>query len=181
MRQQQRNGLGSARPLPDPSATRPLPDPAVAGGGGPRPLPDPDKYAPGTNRTDRYLSQHTAPKVSAPTVSTAPDTALSTTGEQAAETSRRLLSQQKTKAGGWASKSLLEREMERERERQREWEEAQKESSDTPRERNDAFGPKGESWDAHQYGYLGGDSQNRGTQGIGFGARRQILGPRPQR
>ena len=45
--------------------------------------------------------------------------------ERAGEDARRQQSQQKTKAGGWASKSLLEREMERERERQKEWEEQQ--------------------------------------------------------
>jgi len=31
----------------------------------------------------------------------------------------------------------------------------------------------------NQYGYTGGDSQNRGVGGIGFGAKRQIIGPRP--
>ena len=36
---------------------------------------------------------------------------------------------------------------------------------------------EGQSWDVNQYGYLGGDSQNRG--GITFGGKRQILGPRP--
>jgi len=50
---------------------------------------------------------------------------MTSTSERAAEDARRMESQKKTKAGGWASKSLLEREMERERERQREWEEAQ--------------------------------------------------------
>ena len=50
---------------------------------------------------------------------------MSSTSERAAEDARRAASQQKTKAGGRASKSLLEREMERERERQREWEEAE--------------------------------------------------------
>lgn len=38
----------------------------------------------------------------------------------------------------------------------------------------------GQSWDVHQYGYMGGDSQNRGGAGLGVGgARRQIIGPRP--
>ncbi|KAI4211468.1 MAG: hypothetical protein LQ351_005770 [Letrouitia transgressa] len=74
--------------------------------------------------------------------------------------------------------SLLQREMELERQRQQEWEEAQKESDQaaSQRRKEGGFGPAGESWDAHQYGYLGGDSQNRG--GPGLGGRRQLVGPR---
>lgn len=68
--------------------------------------------------------------------------------------------------------------MERERQRQREWEQAQQATKAAPRDR--AEGPRpGQSWDVNQYGYVGGDSQNRGAQGIGFGGRRQIIGPRP--
>ncbi|KAI4085954.1 MAG: hypothetical protein LQ344_007979 [Seirophora lacunosa] len=78
------------------------------------------------------------------------------------------------------SSSLLDREMELERQRQREWEEAQKSTraaaAASGRTKDDGFGPKGESWDVHQYGYLGGDSQNRG--GPGLGGRRQLVGPR---
>ena len=84
----------------------------------------------------------------------------------------------KPKAGGWASKSLLEREMERERERQREWEEAQKRTSEARRDLKEGT-RQGQSWDVNQYGWLGGDSQNKGGSGIGFGGRRQIIGPRP--
>jgi hypothetical protein len=98
--------------------------------------------------------------------------------ERLAEDTRRLQSQQKTKAGGWASKSLLEREMENERQRQKEWEEAQKNVQKAPRDDKEGVGP-GQSWDVNQYGYTGGDSQNRGGGGIGFGGRRQIIGPRP--
>ena len=68
--------------------------------------------------------------------------------------------------------------MELERQRQREWEESQaatREAAATGK-KEDGFGPKGESWDVHQYGYLGGDSQNRG--GPGLGGRRQLVGPR---
>lgn len=187
LRQQHRDFSGGARPLPEPgsTSTRPLPDPGSSStipavSSGPRPLPNPDAYAPGTTRTSRFLASNPAPSTPSAAVNTAPDSAISTSGEQAEETTRRLLSQQKTKAGGWASKSLLEREMERERERQREWEEAQKEAKERPRNESEAFGPAGETWDAHQYGYMGGDSQNRGGQGIGFGGRRQIIGPRPQ-
>ncbi|KAL9627020.1 MAG: hypothetical protein Q9204_006866, partial [Flavoplaca sp. TL-2023a] len=50
--------------------------------------------------------------------------------------------------------SLLNREMELERQRQREWEESQaatREAAATGK-KEDGFGPKGESWDVHQYG-----------------------------
>ncbi|KLP01217.1 calponin [Fusarium fujikuroi] len=91
-------------------------------------------------------------------------------------------SQNKTKAGGWASKSLLEREMEMERQRQREWEEAQKETAAAVRSNEGVDGIGGGiggRWDVGQWaGYTGGDSQNKGSVGIGAG-RRQIVGPRP--
>lgn len=68
--------------------------------------------------------------------------------------------------------------MERERERQREWEEAQKRTKEA--KRNPMEGSReGQSWDVNQYGWLGGDSQNKVGSGIGFGGRRQIIGPRP--
>jgi hypothetical protein len=79
--------------------------------------------------------------------------------------------------------------MELERQRQREWEEAQQETAAKA-----ALNPAGEEraggvdgigggiggrWDVGQWaGYTGGDSQNKGAQGIGAG-RRQIVGPRP--
>ncbi|KAI4231232.1 MAG: hypothetical protein L6R40_007802 [Gallowayella cf. fulva] len=74
--------------------------------------------------------------------------------------------------------SLLNREMELERQRQREWEESQAATREAAVQgkKEEGFGPKGESWDVHQYGYLGGDSQNRG--GPGLGGRRQLVGPR---
>jgi hypothetical protein len=72
--------------------------------------------------------------------------------------------------------SLLEREMELERQRQREWEEAQKETATRARGEVDGVGGR---WDVSQWsGYTGGDTQNKGAQGIGAG-RRQIVGPRP--
>jgi transgelin len=151
------------------------PTPAIASA---RPLPTPDtSYTPGSNRTDRFLSSNPAPAAPKPSSHRPAD--YSTTTEVDLENQRRLASQQKTKAGGWASKSLLEREMERERERQREWEEGQKETASKARDGKEGVGP-GQSWDVHQYGYLGGDSQNRGGPGLGVGgARRQIIGPRP--
>ncbi|KAK3391864.1 hypothetical protein B0T20DRAFT_67685 [Sordaria brevicollis] len=88
--------------------------------------------------------------------------------------------QQKT--GGFAALSLLEREMELERQRQREWEEAQQETAKAVRAEdgvNGIGGGIGGRWDVGQWaGFTGGDSQNRGTQGIGAG-RRPIVGPRP--
>jgi hypothetical protein len=72
--------------------------------------------------------------------------------------------------------------MEMERQRQQEWEESQKEvkSKVPPGDGVDGIGGGiGGKWDVNQWtGYTGGDSQNRGTQGIGSG-RRQIVGPRP--
>lgn len=159
------------RPLPEPmapvSTARPLPEPS------PRPLPDPATYAK-QNRTDRYLASNPPPVAPKPTSYIPPE--LTSTSERAGEDARRVESQAKTKAAGWASKSLLEREMERERERQQEWEESQRALQSTPKDPNAGTG-EGQSWDVNQYGYMGGDSQNKG--GISFGGRRQILGPRP--
>ena len=143
----------------------------------PRPLPNPTAYTPSTTRTDRFLSSNPAPAPAQPASHRPAD--YSTTTEVDLENQRRKESQAKTKAGGWASKSLLEREMERERERQREWEEGQKQVAQAPRDTTQGYGP-GQSWDVHQYGYMGGDSQNKGGPGLGVGgARRQIIGPRP--
>lgn len=135
-----------------------------------RPLPNPATYTPPPS---------SLPTPSQPTSHIPPEASFSTTTEQSAETARRIATQQKTKAGGWASKSLLEREMEHERERQREWEESQSQTKELAKKgvKESGSGP-GESWDVNQYGYLGGDSQNRG--GPGLDGRRQILGPRPR-
>ncbi|EXJ74604.1 uncharacterized protein A1O5_02901 [Cladophialophora psammophila CBS 110553] len=156
-----------------PKPPRPEPTPSTSS----RPLPDPATYQPGTNRTDRYLASNAAPYQ--PNVASHRPQDFSTTTEVDLENQRRIQSQQRTKAGGWASKSLLEREMERERERQREWEEAQKDTASRARDIKEGSGP-GQTWDVHQYGFMGGDSQNRGGPGLGVGgARRQIIGPRP--
>ncbi|KAJ9258196.1 hypothetical protein DTO212C5_8770 [Paecilomyces variotii] len=171
------------RPLPDPKAAqqtspRPLPDPKVAAQTSPRPLPSPAAYA---SRTDRFLASNPAPSPPKPSSHRPED--YSSTAEIDAENSRRIAAQQKTRAGGWASKSLLEREMERERERQREWEEGQKQTSEAAKKglKDDVgVGPGQGAWDVHQYGFMGGDNQNRGGPGLGIGgARRQIIGPRP--
>jgi hypothetical protein len=72
--------------------------------------------------------------------------------------------------------------MEMERQRQQEWEEAQKETAAAARSGDGVDGIGGGiggRWDVGQWsGYTGGDSQNKGGQGIGAG-RRQIVGPRP--
>lgn len=176
-----------ARPLPEPTPTapslptRPVPSPIPS----PRPLPDPAAYAKPSqspafpshqpqNRTERYLSSHPAPTPSPPKSHIPPE--LTSTAELRAEDARRAASQQKTKALGWASKSLLEREMERERERQKEWEETQRALQDQAKDPH-AGTRGGQSWDVNQYGYMGGDNQNT-LGGIGAG-KRQIIGPRP--
>ncbi|KAH8879906.1 hypothetical protein GQ53DRAFT_704868 [Thozetella sp. PMI_491] len=202
----------SPRPLPDPTAAAPPPAKVKThrtGGDGPppipvrkhntgsRPLPDPTAYAqpppqpprshqppPQTqhNRTrnDRYLQTNPAPDAPLPHQTYSRE--LGATAERDAEDRRRIAAQKQTKAGGWASKSLLEREMEMERERQREWEEAQQETAKAVRSGDGVDGiggGMGGRWDVGQWsGYTGGDNQNRGGAGIGAG-RRQIVGPRP--
>ncbi|USP81654.1 hypothetical protein yc1106_08928 [Curvularia clavata] len=160
------------RPLPEPTAaptlpTRPLPEPSA------RPLPDPSAYSK-QNRSDRYLASNPPPTAPKPQTHIPPE--LTSTSEQRAEDARRAAAQTKTKAQGWASKSLLEREMERERERQKEWEEAQRAIQEAAKDPNAGSG-SGQSWDVNQYGYMGGDNQNK-LGGIGAG-KRQIIGPRP--
>ena len=189
---------GPSAPPPSKSP-RPLPDPTPAprvqkNHTGSRPLPDPATYSTPTqtpaqnfsvsqNRTDRYLSSNPAPQKAQPKTTYSNEIGgFDSAAERDAEDRRRVQSQQKTKAGGWASKSLLEREMEMERQRQQEWEESQKEvkSKVASGDGVDGIGGGiGGKWDVNQWtGYTGGDSQNRGAQGIGSG-RRQIVGPRP--
>ncbi|OKL64511.1 hypothetical protein UA08_00460 [Talaromyces atroroseus] len=167
-------------PAPPALPSRPLPNPADAAAPS-RPLPDPSKYGGNESRVDRFLASNPAPVQSRPIAHRPQD--YSTTAEVDAENDRRVAAQAKTKAGGWASKSLLEREMERERERQREWEENQKRTVEAAKRGVGAgisSAPGQGAWDVHQYGYMGGDSQNRGGTGLGVGGpRRQIIGPRP--
>ena len=189
--QKQSQASPSPRPLPTPQTTiapsvRPLPVPTAKQEEEmpARPLPNPISYnsTPQTpNRTDQYLANNPAPTASTPASHIPPEAAFSSTVESEAEAQRRITSQKATKAGGWASKSLLEREMERERLRQQEWEAAQKETQDAAakgfQDPNAGSGP-GQSWDVHSYGYMGGDNMNKGTSGV-YAGRRQILGPRP--
>ena len=170
----------SPRPLPDPTAAPTIKNQNTGG----RPLPDPASYTsppqPAQSRTDRFLSHNEAPAPAQNKQTYSRE--LGATSEQDQEDRRRVESQNKTKAGGWASKSLLEREMEMERQRQREWEEAQKETAAAARSGDGVDGIGGGiggKWDVNQWtGFTGGDSQNKGTHGIGAG-RRQIVGPRP--
>ena len=171
----------SPRPLPVPGAQpSSSKQPAIS----PRPLPDPAAYKSQNatpSRTDRFLSANPAPSPSMTVSHTPPEASFSSAAEQSAEDSRRIASQKNTKAGGWASKSLLEREMENERQRQQEWEESQRQTkSAVERGATDptaGTGP-GQSWDVNSYGYTGGDNLNKSNGGV-FSGRRQILGPRP--
>ncbi|KAI3399385.1 hypothetical protein diail_7112 [Diaporthe ilicicola] len=197
-----------SRPLPDPAVAAAPPPAAMvkthrtgesarSGGtrsrantAGSRPLPDPKAYSsspsttpsPQMSRTDRYLASNpSTPAPPAQQLTYARELG-GGTEERDAEDRRRAQTQQRTKAGGLASKSLLEREMEMERQRQREWEESQKETATRSPGGGGVDGIGGGiggRWDVSQFaGYTGGDNLNRGTQGIGAG-RRQIGGPRP--
>ncbi|KAK0622971.1 hypothetical protein B0T14DRAFT_564378 [Immersiella caudata] len=199
-----------SRPLPDPAAYaspppqqsqqspvqyKPQPQPKPSSQSSPQYQPQPkvpsqlplrsqppqqQQTNPTMSRTDRYLASNPTPQAAAPPPTYSRE--LSSVDERDAEDRRRAAAQKQTKAGGWASKSLLEREMEMERQRQREWEDAQKETARAVRsgEGVDGIGGGvGGKWDVSQWsGYASGDSQNRGAQGIGAG-RRQIVGPRP--
>ena len=134
----------SARPLPNPQLvgftrpTKPLDPPQAepqpqppprASADPPQPSTDTSRYSSSRpqpqNRTDRFLASNPAPELPKPASHHPAEMGMTSGLEQAAEDARRVAGQNRTKAGGWASKSLLEREMERERERQREWEEEQ--------------------------------------------------------
>ena len=175
------HNTGGSRPLPDPSAYASPPQPSSSPNMN-RSFASPPQasVSPNMNRTERYLASNPAPVQKAPPPTYSRE--LGATAERDAEDRRRAQSQQNTKAGGWASKSLLEREMEMERQRQREWEESQKETAKAVRSGDGVDGiggGVGGRWDVGQWsGYTGGDSQNKGGQGIGAG-RRQIVGPRP--
>ena len=187
---QQSTPAKSPRPLPvpgsQPSSSKPPAQPQQQHqpGVSPRPLPDPAAYKsqPHTpSRTDRYLNSNPAPSPSLPTLHTPQEAAFNSSAERDAEDARRHASQNKTKAGGLASKSLLEREMEEERQRQKMWEEDRMATQNAAKrgniDTNAGSGP-GQSWDVNSYGYTGGDNLNKSTSGV-FGGRRQILGPRP--
>lgn len=173
----------SSPPPPPPLPSRPLPEPGQKPS---RPLPTtPSSNVSSTSspfqsprthesRTDRFLATNPAPTSPEPAVHRPED--YSSTAEIDAENRRQIAAQQKTKAGGWASKSLLEREMERERERQREWEENQRRMAEAKKSSSTlpATGHHPQFENDNQ-----GSLQNR-SAGVGVpGARRQIIGPRP--
>ncbi|KAL9128822.1 MAG: hypothetical protein Q9217_002575 [Psora testacea] len=169
------------RPLPTPQISKPSPveelspspSPPTIAALPPRPLPNPATYAvrpPSTSPTRKS-------PFTRPTSTPSPPSQVTPAHHQTPKTATNPL-----KKPPFANpSSLLSREMELDRQRQAEWEEAQKASKAAA-----ASGIKGEgtapgdgAWDVHQYGYLGGDSQNRGGTGIGFGmGRRQLVGPR---
>ncbi|KAI9663854.1 MAG: hypothetical protein M1821_007344 [Bathelium mastoideum] len=203
--QQQWKDQQSSRPLPDPQTmpkplsipARPLPEPSVAketaqdvGARKPpaaRPLPDPSDYKmssqarnptasppSSTNPTAASRSPFSPNRMRSPfarhspSASASPGTNPTTTSPPSSRPS-----------APSAPSSLLEREKELERQRQREWEADQQVTAARPRDAVQGTG-EGQTWDVNQYGWMGGDSQNRGGTGIAFGGRRQILGPRPR-
>ncbi|KAG8529498.1 uncharacterized protein KY384_006135 [Bacidia gigantensis] len=135
-----------------------------------RPLPDPANYTSSTSPTRKspFARPQATPSPSIPTLSKSP----------ASNTPSNPL----RKPPFAKPSSLLSREMELDRQRQQEWEEAQKVTQAAAASgvrSSEAVTPGGGAWDTSQYGYLGGDSQNRGGEGINFGAaRRQLVGPR---
>ncbi|KAI9887542.1 MAG: hypothetical protein M1823_000633 [Watsoniomyces obsoletus] len=165
-----------SRPLPDPTSasfptntnTNSSNNPTSS----PRPLPDPSTYTPPPNgtRVDRFLASNPAPISKVPSRHVSNELGFDSAAERYNEDTRREQSQSKTKAGGWASKSLLEREMERERQRQQEWEEAQKTTREAAA--RNGTGPSSSSSGS------GSGSGGLGL-GLGFTGRRQIIGPRP--
>ncbi|KAK0711030.1 hypothetical protein B0H67DRAFT_516837 [Lasiosphaeris hirsuta] len=172
---QQQRPQPQLKPQPQQKPQPPSPSPLPL-----KPHSQPQQTSPNVSRTDRYLASNPAPQAAAPPPTYARE--LAAVDERDAEDRRRAAAQKQTKAGGWASKSLLEREMEMERQRQREWEEAQQETAKAVRAEDGVDGIGGGiggRWDVSQWaGYTGGDGGNRGQQGIGAG-RRQIVGPRP--
>lgn len=204
---QERNPAVAPRPLPVPQVTPVRSSPLrPQRTGESRPLPVPGQFngrastpSPASEIPRRPLPNPTsAAAVSSPARSPAasprsPSTPASSSVKQAVAAANAVgtkanatpspppLGQPKRLSVGFSSpRTLLEREMELERQRQREWEEQQAETARAPRAPEDVDGVGGR-WDVNQWtSYTGGDSQNRGAQGISVGAsRRQIVGPRP--
>jgi hypothetical protein len=182
-----------SRPLPDPTAyasnspetARPRPQLLPQSSSSPLPQLPPRQPSPQT-RTDRFHNPAPAPvqPASKPAYTQpAPKPAYAQPSPKPTYTREPAPPTQPKKTG--PPKSLLEREMELERQRQREWEEAQRETAKAVRPVGDAGvdgigGGVGGRWDVSQWaGFTGGDSQNRGAQGIGAGRRQIVGGPRP--
>ena len=174
------------RPLPTPSEQAP-PKPPRPSAAESQPPPQPPRPLPTPQSSTKAPPPPTdpSPTPSPPPISTLPPRPLPNPAHYStprkspfARPSSPAVSTPPTKK---PPSSLLSREMELDRLRQQEWEEAQKATKMAAAEggvKEGGTGPGDGAWDVHQYGYLGGDSQNRGGAGIGFGARRQLVGPR---
>ncbi len=168
------------RPLPTPQKSTPAPlptdepsptpSPPPLSSLPPRPLPNPANYASSSPHppSPTRKSPFARPKSPRSSNSTTPSSQQSKPGTTP------------IKKPQFANpSSLLSREMELDRLRQQEWEEAQKTTKAAAASGGASALEDGKAaWDVNQYGYLGGDSQNRGGTGIGFGGRRQLVGPR---
>ncbi|KAK4039982.1 hypothetical protein C8A01DRAFT_16103 [Parachaetomium inaequale] len=182
-----------SRPLPDPTEAAPTP-PIRKQHTGSRPLPNPAAYAAPSPEASRQRQQPLSPQPQQqhqpppPPKQTFSRELPPSTVDPSPETRRRTPAPTTTTTTQKKPPTLLEREMELERQRQREWEEAQQETAkaaavrtggDSQRGVDGIGGGIGGRWDVNQWtGFTGGDSQNKGGQGIGAG-RRQIVGPRP--
>ncbi|KAL8802443.1 MAG: hypothetical protein Q9182_003811 [Xanthomendoza sp. 2 TL-2023] len=165
------------RPLPIPQASsKPLPQQSPSPTPSPPPPSFPSRPLPSPSSTLPTPSITSSAKPPRSPFARPPPTQIST--HQTSRTSSPSPSPFQSSRSSKAPSSLLNREMELERQRQREWEESQAATLQAAGQgkKEEGFGPQGESWDVHQYGYLGGDSQNRG--GPGLGGRRQLVGPR---
>ncbi|KAL8713800.1 MAG: hypothetical protein Q9220_002327, partial [cf. Caloplaca sp. 1 TL-2023] len=159
------------RPLPTPAARAPSPTPPTQP---PRPLPVPQAS---TNPSQQQQEQQPPPSLPSRPLPSPQPPSTKVGGSRSpfvrpppSSTSASPIPQPSTTKPTPSSSSLLAREMESERQRQREWEESQQAtaaaaSSQGRGGKEEGFGPGGETWDVHQYGYLGGDNQNRGGPG----------------
>ncbi|KAI4252907.1 MAG: hypothetical protein L6R42_007781, partial [Xanthoria sp. 1 TBL-2021] len=138
----------SSQQSPSPTPSPPLPSLPI------RPLPDPSSILPPSSSTSPAKPPPRSPF-------TRPPPSKSTHNTPRTSSPSPFVSS--TTNPSKPPSSLLNREMELERQRQREWEESQAATREAAvsGKKEEGFGPKGESWDVHQYGYLGGDSQNR--------------------
>ncbi|KAI0016294.1 hypothetical protein F4780DRAFT_760036 [Xylariomycetidae sp. FL0641] len=154
---------GEARPLPVPGRQVRSPPAPASPEAAPKPPPRPLPNHPANNNNNNN-NRAPMPPAKNPAYAREPAT------------------QQRPKSASKPGMSLLEREMELERQRQREWEESQQETAKAVPSGDGVAGIGGGiggRWDVGQWsGFTGGDSQNKGSAGIGAG-RRQIVGPRP--
>ena len=171
------------RPLPIPQRSThaplpteepsPTPSPPSISSLPPRPLPNPANYTTSSPHPPSPTRKSPFARPESPRSSTSASTTPSSQPSKHPGTNTPL------KKPPFANpSSLLSREMELDRLRQQEWEEAQKSTTKVAATASASLQDGKAAWDVNQYGYLGGDSQNRGGTGIGFGGRRQLVGPR---